>query len=78
MSVCRGILTVLESKKLLLERRHKMSQRTPFPTVLDYPRGLMNECVCGQVVLAPRTSHINCEWCDRHNEYRVECEGSHT
>jgi hypothetical protein len=32
-----------------------------FATIHDYPRGLMNECVCGQVVLAPKTRHENCE-----------------
>ena len=49
-----------------------------FATVSDYPRGLMNLCDCGQVVLAPRTSHIECEWCESHNDYRTKCEVSHT
>lgn len=47
-----------------------------FATVSDYPRGLMNECVCGQVVLAPRTTHYGCEWCDEHNRYMKECDPS--
>jgi len=38
-----------------------MSIWTRFATVNDYPKGLMNECVCGQVVLAPKTRHENCE-----------------
>jgi hypothetical protein len=33
----------------------------PFATVNDYPRGLMNVCVCGQVVLAPAKFHKDCE-----------------
>ena len=33
----------------------------PFATVNNYPAGLMNQCVCGQVVLAPKTRHENCE-----------------
>lgn len=49
-----------------------------FATVSDYPRGLMNLCDCGQVVLAPRTSHVECEWCDEHDGYRTECEPTHT
>jgi hypothetical protein len=49
-----------------------------FAKVTDYPIGLMNECVCGQVVLAPRTSHIACEWCDEHDYYRTECDSKHT
>ena len=31
-----------------------------FATVSDYPRGTMNVCVCGQVVLAPKTMHDSC------------------
>jgi hypothetical protein len=30
-------------------------------TLSDYPRGLMNLCQCGQVVLAPATIHENCK-----------------
>jgi hypothetical protein len=48
-----------------------------FASVSDYPKGLMNLCPCGQVVLAPRTSHIECEWCESHNDYRTKCEVSH-
>jgi len=51
-----------------------MYDRNGFATVNDYPRGLMNECVCGQVVLAPRTVHESCEWCDVHNDYVKNCE----
>ena len=28
-----------------------------FATISDYPRGYMNLCPCGQVVLAPALSH---------------------
>ena len=30
-------------------------------TLSDYPRGLMNLCQGGQVVLAPATIHENCK-----------------
>jgi hypothetical protein len=30
-------------------------------TVSNYPTGLMNLCKCGQVVLAPATSHERCK-----------------
>jgi len=33
----------------------------PFATVHNYPIGMMNVCVCGQVVLAPKTRHESCE-----------------
>jgi hypothetical protein len=29
-------------------------------TVSDYPRGMMNLCQCGQVILAPATIHDIC------------------
>jgi len=45
-----------------------------FATVRDYPRGHMNVCVCGQVVLAPKLFHDNCAWCDTHNDYVKNCE----
>ncbi len=32
-----------------------------FAKASDYPKGLMNVCVCGQVVLAPKTMHDACE-----------------
>jgi hypothetical protein len=32
-----------------------------FAKATDYPKGLMNTCQCGQVVLAPRTMHERCE-----------------
>jgi hypothetical protein len=48
-----------------------------FATLSDYPMGLMNLCDCGQVVLAPRTSHIECEWCDTHNDYATKCVTAH-
>ena len=32
-----------------------------FATIHDYPRGLMNLCPCGQVVLAPALHHEGCE-----------------
>ena len=34
-----------------------MSIRGRFATVGDYPKGLMNLCPCGQVVLAPALYH---------------------
>ena len=34
-----------------------MSIFTKFATVSDYPKGLMNPCPCGQVVLAPALYH---------------------
>jgi hypothetical protein len=34
-----------------------MSIFTKFATVSDYPKGLMNLCPCGQVVLAPALYH---------------------
>jgi hypothetical protein len=34
-----------------------MSIWTNFATVRDYPKGLMNLCPCGQVVLAPALYH---------------------
>jgi hypothetical protein len=48
-----------------------------FATVSDYPRGLMNECVCGQVVLAPKLFHDGCAWCDTHNDYATKCVALH-
>ena len=35
---------------------HSMRERG-FATLSDYPRGLMNLCPCGQVVLAPALYH---------------------
>lgn len=32
-----------------------------FATLSNYPVGLMNVCVCGQVVLAPLQNHPSCE-----------------
>jgi hypothetical protein len=32
-----------------------------FATIHDYPKGLMNLCKCGQVVLAPALFHKGCE-----------------
>jgi hypothetical protein len=46
----------------------------PFATVHNYPIGMMNVCVCGQVVLAPATEHDSCRWCDVHNNYQKNCE----
>lgn len=40
---------------------NSMYDRRGFATIHDYPRGLMNECPCGQVVLAPATHHDGCE-----------------
>jgi hypothetical protein len=34
-----------------------MSLRGKFSTVNDYPKGMMNLCPCGQVVLAPALYH---------------------
>jgi hypothetical protein len=30
-------------------------------TVSDYPKGMMNLCQCGQVILAPATIHDICK-----------------
>jgi len=35
--------------------------RTTFAKANHYPLGMMNTCPCGQVVLAPKTQHENCE-----------------
>jgi hypothetical protein len=35
--------------------------RTTFAKANQYPTGMMNTCVCGQVVLAPKTRHEHCE-----------------
>jgi hypothetical protein len=35
--------------------------RRGFATLSDYPKGLMNLCPCGQVVLAPALYHEKCE-----------------
>lgn len=34
-----------------------MSINRAFATISDYPKGLMNLCPCGQVVLAPHLYH---------------------
>jgi hypothetical protein len=39
-----------------------------FATVSDYPRGLMNLCPCGQVVLAPANYHEGFPWWDNPNK----------
>ena len=39
-----------------------MSIFTKFATVSDYPKGLMNLCPCGQVVLAPAQYHEGFPW----------------
>lgn len=31
-----------------------------FATLSDYPKGMMNLCQCGQVILAPATIHDIC------------------
>jgi len=37
-----------------------MSIWTRLATVSDYPKGMMNECQCGQAILAPATIHDIC------------------
>lgn len=49
----------------------------PMANIYNYPMGLMNLCVCGQVVLAPATEHESCRWCDKHNCYAKECKSNH-
>jgi hypothetical protein len=50
--------------------------RTTFAKANQYPTGMMNVCVCGQVVLAPDTEHDFCRWCDVHNDYVKNCENN--
>jgi hypothetical protein len=42
-----------------------------FATLSDYPKGLMNLCQCGQVILAPATMHDICTIAG--DEYRGTC-----
>ena len=35
-----------------------------FATISDYPKGMMNLCPCGQVVLAPAKHHEGFAWWD--------------
>ncbi len=51
--------------------------RTTFAKANQYPTGMMNTCVCGQVVLAPQTEHDFCRWCEDHNGYLKNCEHKH-
>jgi hypothetical protein len=37
-------------------------------TLSDYPRGLMNLCPCGQVVLAPALYHEGFPWWSNPNK----------
>lgn len=48
-----------------------MSIFTKVATVSDYPRGLMNLCQCGQVILAPATIHDICT--PQGDAYRGTC-----
>jgi hypothetical protein len=48
-----------------------MSIFTKLAIVSDYPKGMMNTCQCGQVVLAPATIHENC--LPNGNCYHSEC-----
>ena len=50
--------------------------RTTFAKPNEYPFGMMNVCVCGQVVLAPDTEHDFCRWCDVHSDYVKNCENN--
>jgi hypothetical protein len=47
----------------------------PFATVSDYPRGLMNLCPCGQVVLAPAKYHAGFTWWENPNKCKELFEG---
>ena len=47
----------------------------PFATVSDYPRGLMNLCPCGQVVLAPALYHEGFTWWENPNKCKELFEG---
>jgi hypothetical protein len=42
-----------------------------FATLSDYPKGLMNLCQCGQVILAPATIHDSCTI--EGDDYRGTC-----
>jgi hypothetical protein len=42
-----------------------------FATLSDYPKGLMNLCQCGQVILAPATIHDICTL--EGDSYRGTC-----
>jgi hypothetical protein len=52
-----------------------MSIWTKFATVSDYPKGLMNLCPCGQVVLAPAKYHEGFAWWDNPNKCKELFEG---
>jgi hypothetical protein len=42
-----------------------------FATLSDYPKGVMNLCQCGQVILAPATIHDICTL--KGDDYRGTC-----
>ncbi len=40
----------------------------PMATVNNYPKGMMNTCPCGQVVLAPAQYHEGFPWWENPNK----------
>jgi len=46
-----------------------------FATLSDYPKGLMNLCPCGQVVLAPALYHEGFTWWENPNKCKELFEG---
>ena len=52
-----------------------MSIWTRWATVHDYPKGMMNVCPCGQVVLAPALYHDGFPWWDNPNKCKELFEG---
>jgi len=52
-----------------------MSIWTKFATVSDYPKGLMNLCPCGQVVLAPALYHEGQSYMTNPNKCKELFEG---
>ena len=49
-----------------------------FATVSDYPKGLMNLCPCGQVVLAPALYHQGQAHWDNPNRCKEMWDNSHS
>ena len=49
-----------------------------FATVSDYPKGLMNLCPCGQVVLAPALYHEGQAHWDNPNKCKEMWANSHS
>jgi hypothetical protein len=53
-----------------------MSIWTRFATIHDYPKGMMNLCPCGQVVLAPATYHEGQPYWENPNKCKEMSEAS--